>query len=104
MDNRIATPEDEVVVLGYRFRSGGHVVWLCLSMLLLACVVVDRSLPPDAVHFTIPMIIGFHGSTAITAVFATNFGRVNGTMYSRDCIWFNALMAGIDAAIAYLGR
>jgi hypothetical protein len=38
--------------------------------------------------------------TSAEAVAMTNFGTVNGPVYSVDCIWYNAVLAVICFAVA----
>jgi hypothetical protein len=104
MDDRIATEEDRVVFLGHPFRSAGHLGWFIVSMAAMASVIACRLIWPGAMTLWEEMVIDTHGGTACVALFTTRFGRRNGVLYSRDCIWFNFLMAALNALIAHASR
>lgn len=101
--NPEATEADKVTVLGYTFRSGGHLVWFFTSMLMLTYVAYARLRYPAVTQMQSWFIL-FHAMSSLQAVISTRFGRYNGRMYSVDCIWFNALMAVVLGVIVYVGR
>lgn len=86
--------------LGITFRSANHMYWFRLNIIMLgACIIISAILVFLKVwSLAIPILIAFGTTsalTAITAIIVTRFGKENGPYYSKDCIWFNGLLAGI---------
>lgn len=98
-DNEPATEADRVRWLGLSFRSKSHRHHFRASILLV-CAVLGMAivLPAVAAPFAMPCVMA-HGSIMLTALEQTRWGRVNGKRFSRDCIWFNGLMAIVYAVI-----
>ncbi len=98
---------------GLTFRSASHMHWFQLSVggfivsnvwFLLRCIFPREQ---KIFSFFIPWFCLFwwHVVTSVSAIAITKFGTVNGPRYSVDCIWFNALAAGIYFVLFYfIGR
>lgn len=82
----------------FAFRTRGHASWFVASLLLVSvagAAAFSGSAWP-AVFFSV-----FHFGVAWDAAHETHWGRRESAgAYSRDCIWFNALMGSLNAAIA----
>jgi hypothetical protein len=100
---------DTVEFWGIVFRSGSHMCWFQMSMIMLAfgltwCLIVlitAKKLPNkvSAQDILLPFLL-FHiyTSTSAVLVIAGRFFMdmpINGRVYSTDCIWFNAIMVVI---------
>lgn len=93
---------ERVRFIGITFRSESHCAWFVASMFFFAVFVAIIALflfvpqmPKGAVIIPCSMLFGFHLPTAAVALWQTDYGRKNGPVYSKDCVWFNAAMAGI---------
>ncbi len=94
--------------LGITFRSPQHMHWFVMSMgylvIVLSCVGIRSFLSGSFDKGgLLRWGIVYHLFTSLSAVVITKFGTINGPVYSRDCIWFNALMAALYAVIWYVG-
>jgi hypothetical protein len=83
--------------------------WFAISMCLLGTYLVLLAVP-YVLRFRrrrVPVPFGpltFHGFTAVSAVFVTKLGTVNGPVYSVDCIWFNGLMVLVYLIVWRIAR
>ena len=98
-----ATVQDRVLWFGVAFRSSKHLSHFRNSMLLFCSIVVVAWLLP-AMILSVAVPCGLaHATIAIVAVRETRWGRINGKRFSRDCIWFNALLVMAYVGIATYG-
>ena len=104
---------ESVEFIGITFRHAGHLGWFQISMfiLLLTMFVISVGIYKKKYSeiYTILkawlMFMGFfHSIISILAIFLTNFGAITCGDLSSDCIWFNALMAGIYVALNLIIR
>lgn len=101
---------DKVRFLGITFRSELHCAWFIdstsfLAVLLVCAVAVLASATPKISSVLVVLLgiiaVFYHVSFAVAAVIYTKRGKMNGHIFSRDCIWFNALMAGVYIALCF---
>lgn len=92
----------QVKFLGITFRSKSHCTHFVGSMHFFAVYVATVALslfepqaPQGAVTVLFFVFFAIHLLIFMVALWQTDYGRKNGPVYSKDCIWFNAAMAGI---------
>ncbi|MDA2922669.1 hypothetical protein MYX07_05405 [Patescibacteria group bacterium AH-259-L07] len=106
---------DPVVFWGIEFRNASHMVWFQMSMGFFALGIlwflVWRIIPglkartADSLFSALAFWVyaaGSHGVASLGAIIETKGGTIITSMYSPDCIWFNALMAGIYIGLCCL--
>lgn len=80
--------------MGIAFRNRHHITYflissaVTLSWLAMLCVKKEYS------YAFVPLTISI--GQALIAIIVTGFGRRTDGAYSRDCIWWNLLLAGIS--------
>jgi hypothetical protein len=83
------------------FRSQEHLKWFIMSMFVFFGSLYVLSIA----HDDVPVFFLFRFCTityAVVSLFAfvvTEGGKINGDVFSVDCIWFNALMSSVYLAI-----
>ncbi len=99
---------DPVEFLGITFRNDDHMGWFIITMtILISTFIIGAVSIMWAKNYEAPRMMWlafgwFSALTSLDAVFETRFGTVNGYVYSVDCIWYNALLAGIYFSTAAL--
>lgn len=95
----------EVVFWGIHFRSVYHMRWFqgscayflfTILILIVSIILLRRYLNALILPITFWFlgILG-HCGMGLSAIFATEFGKINGDVMSVDCIWFNFLCGAI---------
>lgn len=89
-----------VEFLGITFRSANHLWRFLLTAFVLVmatavgiAMIIEKSFYAAAVFWSLLGCIFI--LVSVDAIQKTNWGAVNGSVYSVDCIWYNALLAGI---------
>lgn len=82
------------------FQSKAHQQWfiISLSLLIISSVITGLTLYISWIklkYFLWLYLLCIHLGTSLLALIFTKGGKHNHIIYSRDCIWFNALMAFI---------
>ena len=81
------------------FRSAQHLGWFIKTLVVFTVTVgwffvnsifIRKSITPSLSWLLMVLV---HIVASLVSVVATRFGTVNGSEYSVDCIWFNALVA-----------
>ncbi|MBI1957046.1 MAG: hypothetical protein HYS44_01130 [Candidatus Niyogibacteria bacterium] len=100
---------EPIKLFGIVFRSSSHMLWFIMTMVLLGestvvsviCVRIKLYIGP-AILFSFLGILSL--TISIAAVGVTEWGTINGPKWSADCIWYNALLAGLYfSAAAFFG-
>ncbi|MDA2935975.1 hypothetical protein MYX06_02050 [Patescibacteria group bacterium AH-259-L05] len=99
---------DSVVFWGIEFRSVTHMEWFQTSIeffvttillfMLMGILVKIGQAEPELLFIPVVfwvVLIFFHGLASFAAYIITKGGAINGPAWSVDCIWFNALVAGV---------
>ncbi|KKR36716.1 MAG: hypothetical protein UW46_C0007G0022 [Candidatus Yanofskybacteria bacterium GW2011_GWF1_44_227] len=99
---------ETTIFLGITFRSASHLIWFVQSMviLLVSMIYYARKIftsSREIESFSGPTfyLTAFHGITILQAIVHTRLGRINGPIYSVDCIWFNSLMVLVYLSLGY---
>lgn len=72
------------------FRNENHAIWFLCSIGLLIVLIISHFAPNfSAIFLLAPLIV--HAPPLVTSIYKTYTKQVS-NLYSRDCIWFNALM------------
>lgn len=81
-----------------RFRSIEHAVWFGLSVVMYGAALCHTWSGLQDISW---LMCAIHALFSYRALVELDYGRLeeNGP-YSRDCIWFNALMAVVHAVTA----
>jgi hypothetical protein len=104
---------DPVTILGIAFRSGHHywhfkVSTAVLGLTLFLAVLSHFEKRRGNNSFPLTGIALCWGSMyaflSMEAYRVTQGGTINGPMWSRDCIWFNGLLAIVYLGIAIINR
>ncbi len=84
----------------FHFRNFGHEMWFFMSVGVLALMImVAFFVSKQNRTFLLLYPAGFHLTTSIMAVIEVALLKGKSGLFSTDCVWFNALMAGIYAII-----
>lgn len=82
------------------FRNENHAIWFFLSLGFLMLAIIDIFVPKlTVVLLIIPLVA--HIPPLITSIYKTS-RKAESTLYSKDCIWFNALMVFIYMALFFV--
>src|SRR3989344_7554293 len=90
----------EIRFLGVLFRSKYHFRHFIVSMVALGISLVAFFTLGDGEEY-FPLVFGYFVfallffSLFLQATIETEWGDKNGEVWSKDCIWFNALMTAI---------
>lgn len=78
------------------FRNAGHQAWFIISMALFTCILALSAWCKN-VRWTgvFYWAVFFHANTSVMAFVVCVLLQRQSYAYSTDCIWFNALMAGV---------
>jgi len=75
------------------FRNENHAIWFLCSIGFLVVLIVSHFLPNFSwIFLIVPLMV--HVPPLVTSSYKI-YKKHPSTIYSRDCIWFNALMIGI---------
>lgn len=77
-----------LVQRGY-FVNANHAIWFTFSIFTFVFV-SQLLLSPSPWTFVLPLV--FHGSPVVMSIVKIYIRKQRSDIYSKDCIWFNALM------------
>lgn len=77
--------------MGIKFRRESHFRYFVFSLMFLASCAFMSVNYNDRIWLIAAR--GFFSVNVVAAIFATRFGKINTELYSRDCIWWNGLLA-----------
>ncbi len=93
--------------IGITFRSAEHAMWFkfTTSVMLLSVIFAVYRFRKKA--YNAPAVLWFwlacsEFGFSTNAVHRTNFGEIDGPIWSSDCIWYNGLLAIVYLALALL--
>jgi hypothetical protein len=100
--------------MGITFRSQGHLNWFLVCMFIFGITVLAFLIElylnrkERKSYFVVIGVWQFFGICYVVhsccAILVTNFGKVNGPIYSTDCIWFNGVVAVIYFLAAIISK